>query len=82
VNDPVDFVALRKHLEAGSPWLDPMTWEIVGAAEVEVQRLREIERVFNEGWLPPIPGEPGGLRGRSVQELRALIEPRMTRTER
>lgn len=41
----------------------------------KAERLEEIERVFNEGWLPEIPGERAGLRLRAIYGLRALIEP-------
>lgn len=42
-------------------------------AHGEIGRLHEIERVFNEGWLPPIPGERGALKLSAVKQLRALI---------
>lgn len=49
--------------------------EFMGHMELmrDVSRLREIERVFNEGWLPEIPGETPSIKTRSLRQLRALI---------
>lgn len=41
----------------------------------KAERLEEIERVFNAGWLPEIPGQRAEMRLRQLYELRALIEP-------
>lgn len=32
---------LRQHLEAGRPWLDPMTWLLVDELQAERDRYRE-----------------------------------------
>ena len=32
---------LRRHLEAGRPWLDPMVWQLVDDLEAERDRYRE-----------------------------------------
>lgn len=47
----------------------------LAALERENERLAEIERIFNEGWLPAIPGEGASLKLRSLHELRDLIPP-------
>lgn len=47
----------------------------IAELERENERLAEIERIFNEGWLPAIPGEGASLKLRSLHELRDLIPP-------
>lgn len=37
------------------------------------ERLAEITRVFNEGYLPPVPGDRETLRLRALNQLRHLI---------
>jgi hypothetical protein len=48
-----DYAALRAHLDAGRPWLDPMTWALVDDAEAEANALTQAldaARVMGERW--------------------------------
>lgn len=48
----------------------------VAERDRELERLKEIERVFNDGWLQPIPGDNATLRGPELHRLRELIPTR------
>jgi hypothetical protein len=46
-----DYAALRQHLDAGRPWLDPMAWTLVDDAEGECAVLRRaLEEACGDAW--------------------------------
>jgi hypothetical protein len=48
MTERTDYAALREHLKAGEPWLDPMAWQLVLDAEAEAIALRKgIQRVLD-----------------------------------